>query len=150
HALCDDTAPIKRLHDIAALACGATFLALSGTALAQTPTAVEDTAIETVIVTGTRLHVGLAGLPAPSTVLDRADIEAANAASVLDLLQRVPGLQVTQPGGRGGVASVFVRGGEANFTMVLIDGIRVNDPNNTRGGSFDFSILDAGDIERIE
>src|SRR5690606_5293226 len=31
-----------------------------------------------------------------------------------------------------------------------IDGIRVNDPNNTRGGSFDFSMLDAGDIERIE
>ncbi|HZD51569.1 MAG TPA: TonB-dependent receptor, partial [Woeseiaceae bacterium] len=75
---------------------------------------------------------------------------AANRSSVLDVLRGVPGLQVTQPGGRGGVASVFIRGGEPNFTMVLLDGVRVNDPNNTRGGSFDFSTLSVGDIERIE
>ncbi len=110
----------------------------------------ESTPIDTIVTTGTRLPDDLAVLPGSTAVIDRAAIEAANAATVLDLLRSTPGLQVTQPGGRGGIASVFIRGGEANFTMVLLDGIRVNDPNNTRGGSFDFSTLDVGDIERIE
>ncbi|MCB1686652.1 MAG: TonB-dependent receptor, partial [Pseudomonadales bacterium] len=60
------------------------------------------------------------------------------------------GLQVTENGGRGGISSVYLRGAEANFTVVLIDGMRVNDPNNTRGGSFDFSTINLAEVERIE
>jgi outer membrane cobalamin receptor len=112
--------------------------------------AADDTPVDTIVVTGTRVTDLLADVPNSTTVIDLADIKARNRASVLDLLRNAPGLQVTQPGGRGGVASVFIRGGEPNFTMVLVDGIRVNDPNNTRGGSFDFSTLNVDDIERIE
>lgn len=109
-----------------------------------------DTQIDTIVTTGTRVTDRLADVPNSTTVIGFADIEARNCSSVLDVLRSVPGLQVTQPGGRGGVASVFIRGGEPNFTMVLLDGVRVNDPNNTRGGSFDFSTLNIADIERIE
>jgi outer membrane cobalamin receptor len=45
---------------------------------------------------------------------------------------------------------VYVRGSDPNFTAVLIDGIKVNDPTNSHGGSFDFSTLSTDNIERIE
>ncbi len=106
--------------------------------------------IETIVVTGSRVTDLLADIPNSTTVIGLDEIEAQNHAGVLDLLRTVPGLQITQPGGRGGVANVFIRGGESNFTMVLLDGVRMNDPNNTRGGSFDFSTLNVDDIERIE
>lgn len=105
---------------------------------------------EVLIVTGTRLSDTMNRLPNSISVLDLADIEARNDASVTDLLRGVPGLQVTQPGGRGGVASLFLRGGEPNFTVFMIDGVEVNDPNNTRGGSFDLATLSLDDVERIE
>ena len=109
-----------------------------------------DDPLDIIVVTGSRVSDLLADLSNSTSVISLADIEAQNQASVLDLLRESPGVQVTQPGGRGGVASVFIRGGEPNFTMVLLDGVRLNDPNNTRGGSFDFSTLNIQDIERIE
>jgi vitamin B12 transporter len=48
------------------------------------------------------------------------------------------------------VVSLFTRGAKPNFTLVLLDGVKANDPTNTRGGSYDFSTLDMNDIERIE
>jgi outer membrane receptor protein involved in Fe transport len=48
------------------------------------------------------------------------------------------------------VVSIFTRGAKPNFTLVLLDGVKANDPTNTRGGSYDFSTLDMNDISRIE
>ncbi len=84
------------------------------------------------------------------SVLSNRHIEARHANSVTDLLRQVPGLHVDQAGGRGSVSSVYLRGGDPNFTVVLIDGVKVNNPANTRGGSYDFSTLDIANIERIE
>ncbi len=67
-----------------------------------------------------------------------------------DLLRDLPGVFVQQSGGRGSVVSLFTRGAKPNFTLVLLDGVKANDPTNTRGGSYDFSTLDMNDIERIE
>ncbi|WP_405242530.1 TonB-dependent receptor plug domain-containing protein [Lentisalinibacter salinarum] len=136
--------PVSSVTRLAALIVPAVGLGAVPPALAQ------DDPIETIVVTGSRVTDLLADIPNSTTVIGLDRIEAQNHANVLDILREVPGLQVTQPGGRGGIASVFIRGGEPNFTMVLIDGIRVNDPNNTRGGSFDFSTLNVEDIERIE
>lgn len=109
-----------------------------------------STDAEVLVVTGTRLADTPDRLPNSISVLDLADIEARNDASVADLLRSVPGLQVTQPGGRGGVASLFLRGGDPNFTVFMINGVEVNDPNNTRGGSFDLATLSLDDVERVE
>jgi len=109
----------------------------------------DSAALETLVVTGTRIP-NRSNSPLASTVLDTATIEARNDSNVLDLLSDVPGVHVNLPGGRGNVGEIFLRGGEANFTAVLIDGVQVNDPTNTRGGSFDFSTLNLDDIERIE
>jgi vitamin B12 transporter len=53
---------------------------------------------------------------------------------------------VTQSGSRGRATVVFLRGGNANFNMVLVDGV----PVNHAGGGYDFSDLTTDNIERIE
>lgn len=106
--------------------------------------------LEPLVVTGTFLPTSLNKKISSSTLIDREQIEASQATSVTELLRQVPGLHIDQPGGRGGVSSVYMRGGDPNFTVVLIDGVKVNDPNNSRGGSFDFSTLNTDSIEKIE
>lgn len=104
---------------------------------------------EELVVTGTRLAAEEQLLPGVATVISRHEIEARNDAVVVDLLRDVPGIHVNQAGA-GGVTQVFMRGSEPNFTLFLLDGIRVNDPNNTRGGSFDLSALNLADIDHVE
>ncbi len=111
--------------------------------------AVADPA-ETIMVTGSRLPGAIRAEDSNVTVLDQAEIEARHASSVVELLRTIPGLVIEQAGGRGSVASVFSRGAKPNFTLVLLDGVRLNDPTNTRGGSFDFSSLSLDQIERVE
>lgn len=106
--------------------------------------------LDPVVVTGTSLPRTLSQSTASVTVITRDEIEARQADSVSELLQQVPGVYTDQPGSRGGVSSVYIRGGDPNFTLVLIDGVKVNDPTNSRGGSFDFSTLSTDNIERIE
>jgi outer membrane receptor protein involved in Fe transport len=68
-------------------------------------------------------------------------------ATLAELLSRVAGVHVDQVGGRGGTGSLYMRGADPNYTLVLVDGVRVNDPTNARGGSFDFSGLDVADVD---
>ena len=83
---------------------------------------------------------------APVTVIDSATLEALNKPDVLDALRLVPAPQIVQVGQRGGATSLFLRGGNSNFTKVLIDGM----PANDIGGGFDFSQLDTAGVDRIE
>lgn len=103
-----------------------------------------------VFITATRLASGVDPASSNVDVIGPDQIAARHAASVADLIGDLPGVFVQQAGGRGGVTSAFTRGAQPNFTLVLIDGVRANDPTNSRGGSFDFSGLGMGDIERIE
>ncbi len=106
--------------------------------------------METVEVVGTRLDNSADSMSAQISVIDQDRIESLNKDSVDQLLQALPGVTINRQGGEGGVTSLYLRGGEANFAVVLIDGVQVNNPTNTRGGSFDFSSLDIASIERIE
>jgi len=83
---------------------------------------------------------------APITVIDEATLESINKLDVLEALRLVPAAQIVQVGQRGGATSLFLRGGESNFTKVLIDGI----PANDIGGGFDFAQLTLASVERIE
>ena len=132
---------MKRISDriARALFCGAGFLVLAHEA---------DAAPEDVIVTATRLAGEEAG--GNVSIIDADTIQARNPGSVVDLLRDLPGVFVQQSGGRGSVVSLFTRGSKPNFTLVLLDGVKANDPTNTRGGSYDFSTLDLNDISRIE
>ncbi|QFU75946.1 TonB-dependent receptor [Halioglobus maricola] len=104
--------------------------------------------MEELLVTGS--YVPQEELTASVSVLDSNVIEAQDIRDVVDVLRLAPGLVVEEQGGPGGLTAVSIRGGDANFTLVLIDGVPVNDPTNTRGGSFDFGRLDPAMVERIE
>jgi len=118
--------------------------------LASSVAASDSDIVEEIVVTGTRIPTPVDQLPSASTVITSEEIQTRQSASVTDLLRDTEGVHISQPGGRGGVPSLFLRGAEPNFVVVLIDGIRVNDPNNTRGGSYDFSTVTTGEIERVE
>lgn len=85
-----------------------------------------------------------------AVVLTAVEIQALRKRTVVELLQTLPGVLVEAQGGPGGLTAVSIRGGESNFTLVLLDGIPINDPTNTRGGSVDFANLSADLVERIE
>jgi vitamin B12 transporter len=104
---------------------------------------------EDVLVTGSRIAGSLQS-GAGVTVVTREELDRQQPTSVVDVLRHVPGLHIDQKGGRGGVSSVYMRGADPNYTLVLIDGIAVNDPTDSRGGAYDFSALDPAEIERIE
>jgi outer membrane cobalamin receptor len=101
---------------------------------------------ESVIVTATRDAVPGSQVGATTTVIDSAEIARRGVALVSELLRDVPGLTVVQSGGPGGVTSVFARAGESNYNKVLLDGIPLNEP----GGTFNFSTLTTGNLDRIE
>ena len=112
-----------------------------------TPIAYAEDGIETVQVTGSRLDNTVIS---SMSSLERADIESLNPSTTLDVLRQLPGVLISENKGASGFSFVSVRGGESNFTLIQIDGITVNDPTNSRGGGFDFSLIDPEAIERVE
>jgi outer membrane cobalamin receptor len=103
-----------------------------------------------IIVTGSRVAARPIDLGANVTVIERETFDVEKPAKLADVLERVAGIHVDSVGGRGGTGSLYLRGADPNYTLVLVDGVRVNDPTNARGGSFDFSTFDVADVQRIE
>jgi outer membrane cobalamin receptor len=79
-------------------------------------------------------------------VLTRRDLDEQGAQAVFEVLREVPGVAVNQTGRRGGVTGVFIRGGNSNYNLVMLDGMQVNQ----FGGDFDFASLPADGVERVE
>ena len=104
----------------------------------------------TIYITGSTIPVPSEKEPAFTTAITRDQIRMLNPRSVPQLLQSLSGIHVESVTSRGGLSGVYLRGGEPNYTAVLINGIKVNDSGNSRGGAFDFSLLDVNSIERIE
>ena len=109
-----------------------------------------DDELDNIIVTGSRATDQLSEIPHVTSVIRLEELEARNPISMPDALRQLPGVHVVQPSGQGGVARVFIRGGDQSLTMILHDGIRVNDPTDSRGSAFDFSTINMNDVERIE
>ena len=122
----------------------------AATEVEEKPSVVVPNLVENLVVTGSRAPQPLDLMPGSVDVLTRADIEASRADGVVELLRQLPGLHIEQAATRGSLASIYMRGLDPNHTLVLIDGIVVNDPTNARGGSFDLSTLDVLDLEQIE
>lgn len=102
-----------------------------------------------VIVTANRTEQPLERVGASVTVLNQAAIEAAQSTALVELLERTPGVSFARNGGVGTTAGVFIRGGESYHTVLVVDGVKLNDPSSTQGGA-SFGGLLTGDIARIE
>lgn len=105
---------------------------------------------EQMIVTGTYSPMTVEKITSSITVIDHSTIQQLNKTNLAELLQSIPGVLVERQGGPGGLAVVSIRGGESNYTVVMVDGVALNDPGNTRGGAFDLGNINLESIERIE
>lgn len=101
------------------------------------------------VVTATRTAQPIEKVGASVTVLTKPAIEASQAVSVAELLAQAPSVSFTRNGGPGTTTSLNIRGAETQHTVVLIDGVKLNDPSSTQGG-FNSGNLLVGDIARIE
>jgi len=101
---------------------------------------------DTLVVTAARTAATRANAAASVSVFSAADLAALGSTSVADVLRFVPGLTVESNGREGAQAALFSRGGESDYNLVLIDGVRVNNP----GGAYDFSRISAAEIDRVE
>ncbi|MBB3048045.1 vitamin B12 transporter [Litorivivens lipolytica] len=119
-----------------------TALAISSAAAFASPTTMETT-----LVTASRTQQTIDATLAPVTVIEREDIERAQARDVLELLSTTTGITITRNGGVGASSSVFIRGNASTHTLVLIDGQRVG---SATLGSTNLSMLEPEQIERIE
>ena len=105
---------------------------------------------ETAIVVSARADDPAQDATGGVRTLFREDLAAQAPVSVLESLALLPGIDAFEKGGLGGGSYLAVRGGEPNFTLVTINGVRVNDPMLSSGGGFDFSLIGAGDVARID
>jgi len=130
------------------IAASVSLCALSlGTAQAQTVT--DPAPVPDFVVTATRSPLAVSQAGSAISVITAEEIEKESIKTPAEALRRVPGVTITESGGPGSTTTVRLRGADSGQTLVLIDGIRVNDPA-ANSGEFDFSNLAAVDIERIE
>lgn len=102
--------------------------------------------IETLTVTASHVAVPLSAAPDSVTVITRDELAARQTTTLGDALRLVPGFAVARNGGPGTVTSAFSRGGESDYTLVLVDGVRAN----AFGGGLDLSQVPVADAERVE
>ena len=99
-----------------------------------------------VVVTATRVAERRSSTTESMAVFTAKEIEALGSTSLVDVLRMVPGLNVESTGREGALSSLFARGGESDYNLVLVDGVRVN----PSGGAYDFSRISASEIDRLE
>jgi vitamin B12 transporter len=105
--------------------------------------------LPTIVVSPTTIPTPQSEIASSVTVITAADIERQQYRTLPDALSAVPGLNVVQSGGPGGLTSVFIRGTNSNHVKVLIDGVDASDPSSTNN-AFDFAHLLTGDVAQIE
>ena len=129
------------------LAC----LCLTATAAAAqtSPLTTPPAELAPVVVTANRTPTPASEVAASVTVIDSARIADSGATDLGDVLRDVAGLEVSTYGPAGALSSVSLRGSESSQVLILLDGVRLNSPQN---GLFDLSTLPVplSDIERIE
>ncbi len=107
------------------------------------------TTLSEVLVTATRTSTPAFEVGSSYSIITSEQIKREQLNNVVDVLRELPGISVVQQGGPGKIANVFMRGANPNHTLVIMDGVVLNDPSSPNN-AFDFSFLNTNDIERIE
>ena len=107
-----------------------------------------ETPPERVVVTASLFP--LVARESPVFVETVAGRDIANAKDLRDALSAVPEVHVDPGGLRGPVSSVYLRGADPNHTIVMLEGIKLNDSTNIQGGSYDPTGLSLANVDRVE
>ena len=135
---------LKKFYRLIPTLCFTSLFPLN--VLAQVP---DET--PTILVTATKHEARIQSLSTSATVITAEEIQSKGHQNVVEILRDIAGFDVVHTGGPGGLSYPQMRGMTGKFMVVLIDGMRVNDPADPNGGVGTlFSHLTTGDIERIE
>ena len=102
-----------------------------------------------IVITATKTETPSLELANSISIITSEEIESSQKSTLAGLLREVPGISIAQQGGLGTLGSLFLRGGNANHTLFLIDGVEMNNPGSPNN-AYDFGVFQASDIERIE
>jgi len=80
------------------------------------------------------------------TVVDQEELQSEHPQTLADALRNIPGVEINRSGSLGTVTSAFVRGGNSNYNLILVDGIPMND----FGGGFDLAPLPVDGVDEVE
>lgn len=108
----------------------------------------QDSNPDTLVVTASRIEQPVNTVLAPVSVVTRQDIDRWQSTSVIDVMRRLPGVDVAQNGGIGQLSSLFIRGTNSSHVLILVDGIRLNQAGVS--GSSDLSQFPVALVQRIE
>ena len=104
-------------------------------------------AVQQQVVVSASLEGSLAPqLGSSVSTISGQEIDDRGAQNITDVLRGVPGVALDDTGRRGGVTGMFIRGGDSNYNLVMVDGIQLNE----FGGDFDFAPLPADGVDHIE
>ena len=141
----------QQMQKLVSSALAAFTAAFAASANAQETAASFDTntvpTMPPVVITGTRIPTPPENTASPVTVITRDEILATQQRLVADVLRAETGVDIVRSGQPGGNTSLFLRGANSSHTLVLVDGIRVNNGFNN---AFDFSQLAVDNIQQIE
>lgn len=101
---------------------------------------------ESIVVSAAQVEIPLTQASSSVTVISGAELQKRQVHTVADALRAVPGMTVVRYGGLGALTNVFPRGGESDYSLVVVDGIQAN----VFGGGFDFGHLSTENVDRIE
>jgi len=105
--------------------------------------------VDEIIVKGARIETPVRNFGSSIFILNSEDIRLRGIRSAIDAISSSPGVTSKKNGSFGGVGSVRIRGAASSQTLVLVDGVPVNDASSP-GGGYNFEYLDTSNIERIE
>ena len=114
-----------------------------------TDKALQPVARHKIVVQASRIETPLKELAGAVAVITADDLARLRKATVLEVLEDALGASSVQNGGAGGAASLFLRGANSEHTLVLVDGIELNDPANP-SRSFDLAHLSTAGVEQVE
>ncbi|HSG99811.1 MAG TPA: TonB-dependent receptor, partial [candidate division Zixibacteria bacterium] len=140
---------MKSFTATAARAAVATTLAFAAAANATERDSLTTYFFPGVVVVANGVETPLNEVGGSVTVVSAEQLRSSQKTALLDVLRDTPGVDVTRTGGPGGQTSVFLRGANSEHTLILVDGVEMNDPSNP-SGAFDFATLGVDNVERVE
>ncbi|KGY06824.1 TonB-dependent receptor domain-containing protein [Vibrio sinaloensis] len=102
---------------------------------------------ETMVITANRFEQSVGQVTATVDIVTKEQIDNLQIKSLTEALALLPGVQISQNGGRGQSSSIFIRGTASNQTIVLYNGVRIGSATT---GSANFSAIPLSGVERIE
>jgi vitamin B12 transporter len=123
-------------------------LSLITTLIVSTNLIAEEKLEDITVTSATKTSQDINDVTSNINVITAQEIEERHYTTVAEALNSLPGVSFTANGGLGKTTSLRVRGMDSRHALILVDGVRYQDPSNTSGASIQHLII--SDIERIE